>query len=196
PMKLRRLECFRTLMIQGTMTRTAELQGVSQPAVSNMIATLSHEVGFPLFTRRAGRLQPTPEAELLYQEVSRALDGVESVYRSAAQIRDGSRGHLAIAAYASISISLLPRVLSMFMEDRPGLQVQLITRSSHLVPELVSTRQVNIVIAEMPADYPSAQTEVFSYRCQCMMAIDHPLASRDVITPQDLDGVPFIALVR
>ena len=42
-MQLRQLECFRTLMIHGTMTRTAELMSISQPAVSNLIAALEYE---------------------------------------------------------------------------------------------------------------------------------------------------------
>lgn len=195
-MKLRQLECFRTLMIQGTMTRTAEVLGISQPAVSNLIADLARQLGVPLFTRRLGRLFPTSEAELLYREVGRALEGVENVQRAALEIREGRSGHLSIAAYASISISLLPKVMAIFLENRPGVQIKLVTRSSHLVPELISTEQFDIVFAEMPADYPSARTEVFSYRCQCVMPPDDPLAKKDVITPRDLDGKPFIALVR
>ena len=57
-MQLRQLDCFRALMITGTMTRAAEQLSISQPAVSNIIAALEHEIGFSLFTRRAGRLEP------------------------------------------------------------------------------------------------------------------------------------------
>ena len=195
-MRLRDLECFRTLMVHGTVTRAAELLGLSQPAVSSIVAGLEREVGFPLFARRAGRLYPTAEARLFYIEAARALEGIENAVRVAEQIRLGKHGHLAIAAYASISISLLPRVLSVFVSERPGLQAKIITRNSQGVRDLVATQQFDFAIAELPIDYPTAQMDVFSYCCECMLPIDHPLAAKDQITPADLDGVPFVTLFR
>jgi DNA-binding transcriptional LysR family regulator len=195
-MRIRQLECFRALMLHGTMTRAAELLGISQPAVSTTIAALEHEVGLTLFIRRGGRLQPTPEARLFYIEAARALEALESTSRIAGEIRTGRRGHLAIAAYPSISISLLPRLLSIFSAQRPDLQMKIITRNSRTVRELISTQQFDLAIAELPLDYPSTHMETFSYSCQCMMPVDHPLANRSEITPADLDGVPFITLFR
>jgi DNA-binding transcriptional LysR family regulator len=195
-MRLRQLECFRALMIHGTMTRAAELLGISQPAVSTTIAALEHEIGLTLFVRRGGRLQPTPEAHLFYAEAARALEAVENTTRIAGEIRAGRRGHLAIAAYPSISISLLPRILSLFQAKRPELQMKIITRNSMTVRELMSTQQFDFAIAELPVDYPTTHMEVFSYACQCMMPVDHPLAERAQITPTDLDGVPFVTLFR
>lgn len=150
----------------------------------------------PLFVRRGTRLQPTPEAHLIYAEASRALEAVENTVRVAGEIRAGKRGHLAITAYPSISIALLPRLLSVFAAERPGLQMKIITRASQSVKELMSTRTFDFAIAELPLDYPTAQMEVFSYQCQCMLPLGHPLAERAEITPADLDGVPFVTLFR
>jgi DNA-binding transcriptional LysR family regulator len=195
-MQLRELECFRTLMLSGTMTRAADELGISQPAVSATIAGLEKKLGFTLFTRRAGRLTATPEAHLFFTEVSRSLAAFESTERAAAEIRGGKRGSLSIAAYPSISIALLPRILSLFMTDRPDVRIKLVSRSSYVVKELVSTHQFDFAIAELPADHPAERMERFSYRCDCMLPIDHPLAKLDVITPRELDQVPFISLFR
>jgi DNA-binding transcriptional LysR family regulator len=183
-------------MLHGTMTRTAELMGVSQPAVSNMIAALEHEVGFQVFIRKAGRLTPTPEGKLFYVEASRALEGVENATRLAEEIRRGKRGYLSIAAYPSISISLLPRILSLFSEQRPELRMKIITRNSQTVRDLVSTQQFDLAVAELPLDYPQTDMETFTYVCECMLAPDHPLAQRETLCPTDLDGVPFVTLFR
>lgn len=195
-MRIRQLECFRTLMIHGTMTRAAELLSISQPAISSSIANLEHETGLKLFVRKGGRLQPTPEARLFFVEAERALEAVEKTNRIAKEIRTGKRGHLAIAAYASISINLLPRLMAEFAKERPGLELKIITRSSQSVRELMTTQQFDLAIAELPLDYPTANMEVISYECQCMVPIGHPLAELDVITPADLDGVPFVSLFK
>lgn len=195
-MRIRQLECFRTLMIHGTMTRAAELLSISQPAISSTIANLEHETGLKLFVRKGGRLQPTPEARLFFVEAERALEAVEKTNRVAKEIRTGKRGHLAIAAYASISINLLPRLMAEFAKERPGLELKIITRNSQSVRELMTTQQFDLAIAELPLDYPTSNMEVISYECQCMVPISHPLAERDVITPADLDGVPFVSLFK
>jgi DNA-binding transcriptional LysR family regulator len=195
-MRIRQLECFRTLMIHGTMTRAAELLGISQPAISSTIANLEHETGLKLFVRKGGRLQPTPEARLFFVEAERALEAVERTQRIAKEIRTGKRGHLAIAAYASISINLLPRLMAEFAQERPGLEIKIITRNSQAVRELMSTQQFDLAIAELPLDYPTSNMQVISYECQCMLPMGHPLAALDVITPADLDGVPFVSLFK
>jgi DNA-binding transcriptional LysR family regulator len=43
---------------------------------------------------------------------------------------------------------------------------------------------------------PAESMERFSYRCDCILPVDHPLAKLDVITPTELDQVPFISLFR
>jgi DNA-binding transcriptional LysR family regulator len=195
-MQLRELECFRTLMLSGTMTRAADELGISQPAVSATIAGLEKKLGFSLFTRQAGRLTATREAHLFFTEVSRSLTAFESTERAAAEIRGGKRGSLTIVAYPSISIALLPRILSLFMADRPDVRINLVSRSSYVVKELVSTRQFDFAIAELPTDHPAERLERFSYRCDCILPTDHPLAELDVITPRELDRIPFISLFR
>ncbi|SFW21101.1 DNA-binding transcriptional LysR family regulator [Pseudomonas fluorescens] len=183
-------------MIHGTMTRAAELLNISQPAISSTIANLEHETGLKLFVRKGGRLQPTPEARLFFVEAERALEAVEKTHRIAKEIRTGKRGHLAVAAYASISINLLPRLMAEFAKERPGLELKIITRNSQSVRELMTTQQFDLAIAELPLDYPTSHMEVISYECQCMMPIGHPLAALDVITPADLHGVPFVSLFK
>jgi DNA-binding transcriptional LysR family regulator len=195
-MRLRQLECFRALILHGTMTRAAELLGMSQPGISTTIANLEHATGLKLFVRRGGRLQPTPEARLFYVEAAKALDAVEQAMRIAKEIREGRRGHLAIAAYPSISINLLPRLLSKFSEKRPDLKTKIITRNSRTVHELMSTQQFDFAIAELPLDYPNAHMEEFSYRCVCVLPKGHPLAKRKQLSPRDLDGVPFVTLFQ
>lgn len=195
-MHTRQLECFLTLMRHGTMTRAAEMLGISQPAVSQTITNLERQLGFALFVRRSGRLQPTPEAKLFHDHANRAVEALERAAQAAQEIRAGQRGYLSIAAYASMSISLLPRIVSLFTANRPHVRVKIISRPTETERQLISTQQFDLAIAEMPLDYPGNRMEVFSYECQCMMPPDHPLAEKSVITPADLDGEPFVSLFR
>ena len=195
-MNVRQLECFRAVMVTGTMTRAAETLGISQPAVSNLIAALEHQIGFTLFVRRKGRLMPTPEASYFYEEVNHALDGFERVAQTAHEICDRRKGQLVIASYPGIAIHFLPAVISGFMAERPDVRFKLLSRSSEIVRGLIPTQKFDLGIVELPVDHPGVKTEPMIFECRCAVPSGHPLAKQAVITPQDLDGVPFISLFR
>ncbi len=78
----RTLAAFRLTVETSSATRAAEILGISQPAVSQLLAGLERAVEFPLFSRGAGRrLEPTPEARRLFEEVCRVLDAMAVLER-------------------------------------------------------------------------------------------------------------------
>ena len=73
PLNFRQMEAFRALMSHGSATQAAEAMHISQPAVSRLIADFEAVLGVLLFAREHGRLKPTAEAHLLFQESSMAF---------------------------------------------------------------------------------------------------------------------------
>jgi DNA-binding transcriptional LysR family regulator len=69
PITLRQVETFRAVLDTGSMTRAAELLGVSQPTVSRLIADMEAEIGLVLFERSGRVVQPTPEALAIGQKI-------------------------------------------------------------------------------------------------------------------------------
>lgn len=193
-MNLRQLECFRAVMVTGTMTRAAELLRVSQPSISNVIAALEHEIGFSLFKRRKGRLQPTTEAAYFYEEAIKTLESLDNTVRTAKEIRNMNTGRLVVATQPGIAIHFLPMVVSKFLETHPDVQFKLLSRSSSIVREMIPTQQFDLGIAEPPVEHPGVRTERISVECVCVIPAKHRLADKDVITPTDLDGEPFISI--
>lgn len=86
-MRHRTLAAFRLTVETNSATRAAEILGISQPAVSQLLAGLERAVGFALFARGAGRrLEPTPEARRLFDEVCRVLDAMTTLEKRARAI--------------------------------------------------------------------------------------------------------------
>src|SRR5690606_16729602 len=78
--RYRTLTAFRLTVEMRSATRTAEELGITQPAVSQLLANLERSVGFPLFYRGQGRrLEPTPQALELHSAVCRALEAFGEV---------------------------------------------------------------------------------------------------------------------
>ncbi|MGI9382415.1 MAG: LysR substrate-binding domain-containing protein [Methyloligellaceae bacterium] len=195
-MNLRQLECFRAVMVSGTMTRAAELLGISQPSVSNIIAGMERELGFQLFKRRKGRLLPTAEASYFFEEANRTLESLDRAVQIARELRKLNAGRLVLATQPGLSIHFLPAVVSEFLRTHPDVRFKLLSRSSDIVRDMIPAQQFDLAIAELPAQHPAVRTETVSLRCVCVLPEAHPLAAKKVIRPTDLDDVPFISLYK
>ncbi|UPT84634.1 LysR substrate-binding domain-containing protein [Bradyrhizobium barranii subsp. apii] len=179
----------------GSASRAAELLDITQPAVSRAIAELERSVGFSLFDRSGGRLSPTAEARLLFAEVDRTFVGLDKIRAEAARIRDFGAGAIRIASLSALANTLIPKAIHAFNKRHPGVPVTLQIRASSVVRELVASGSFDLGIAADEVDLIGVHHEHFgSSHALCALPPDHPLAFKDVITPEDMDGRPFVAL--
>lgn len=195
-MQPRELECFQAVMTAGSMTRAAEILRISQPAVSNAIGNLERKIGFKLFIRDTNRVIPTPEARIFYKDARRVLDTIQGAQEAASRILHGTSGQMTISAFPAISGRLLPELIASFLAERPYANIRLLSRSSHLVLDLVQKEEFDLALAEIPFGYEGADAEIFGYECECIVPADHPLAAYEVLTPELLDGMPAASLFR
>lgn len=95
-LRYRTLAAFHLTAEVRSATRAAELLGITQPAVSQLLAGLERAVGFPLFARGVGRgLEPTAEARELLVDVRRVLESMtalERVVRTMTGVDGGAGG--------------------------------------------------------------------------------------------------------
>ena len=193
-LQFRQIQAFHSIMETGTVTQAAKRLGISQPGVSNLIANLEHELGFALFTRIGGRLQPTPEAYRLAGSTDNVMAGFDQVNRQASAIRNLDIGKLDIACLPELSMAFVPAAIRDFIADKPDINISFQTRSSTTVQELVASYSVEIGIAEAPLEHDNLDAEHFSYECLCALPREHKLAKKLIVTPEDLHGEPLITL--
>ncbi len=194
-MNLRQIEIFRTVMTNGTTARAAEVLHISQPAVSKMIQELERSLGFDLFSRVKGRLQPTPEGQLFFREVEQAFLGLAHLRGAAARIRDYGSGELRIACLSALSTNILPRALRAFMVRNPNVAITFQTRMSSNVRDLVASGQFDLGIVADEIDRTGVEVQEFTqFRVAAAIPEGNPLEELEVIRPTDLAGQPFIAL--
>ena len=191
----RQLEAFRAIMQTGMVTRAADVLNVTQPAISRLLADLEYAVGFALFERAKGRLTPTAEARLLYDEVERSFSGLEKIGRFAEGIRNFEQGSLSVASMPAMALSFLPRVFKRFSETYPKVCFKLLTLSSPEVLETLTTQQVDIGFAVLSVEHAAVRIEpLFEASLCCVLPADHRLAARELLRVEDLEGENFITL--
>lgn len=113
-MNLRHLEVFFAIMTAGSVTGAAQKLRISQPSVTTTIKQAEHKLGILLFERHKGRLVPTEEAKVLFEEATRAHESLEIIHDLAKKMRMGIAGHVHIAATNTLSMTVLPSTIAQF----------------------------------------------------------------------------------
>jgi DNA-binding transcriptional LysR family regulator len=191
-MNLRQIEAFKAVMEAGTVTQAAARLNISQPAVSKLLQMFERGAGMPLFIRDRGRLSPTVEARLLYEEVERVFQGADRVRQAAAEIKSLRRGTLSVGAMPALSVGFAQEILARLQESHPGIQMILHARETpHLIEQLVM-HQIELLYSAHPLDHPELRVE--SLCCVpfvCILPHGHRLASKAEISCSDLRGERF-----
>jgi len=86
------LTAFSEIMRTGSATGAARVLGLSQPAISRLIARMESDIGFELFYRDKGRLVPTEEAHQLFVEAHEVQVRIDAMKAVIDNLRRGSEG--------------------------------------------------------------------------------------------------------
>lgn len=196
-LNFRQLEIFNAVVEEGSTTRSAIRLGMSQPAVSRNVAQLEKGLNLPLFNREGGRLIPTETALRLHAATKKAFDGIEDVVTSARNNESLKTGHIQIAAVPSLSLSMLPHAIKLFLDDYPDVNFTIETRTNRSSMEMVADQRVDAALVSMPISHPGLKTELLAMpRAVCVLPFGHPLSDKESISIQDLKDENFIPLSR
>jgi LysR family transcriptional regulator, transcriptional activator of the cysJI operon len=193
-MQIETLKIFCDLVETASFSKAAELNTITQSAVSQQIRAIEQKFKIALIERANKNFSVTPEGRAFLQaskEILRIYDGLGD---RLAQLQKVVSGRLRIAAVHSIGLHELPRNLKLFKKAYPAIEVQV---------EYVRSAQVYQHVAEGNADlgfvaYPRRHRGVIveSHWKDKLVLIcppSHPLASRQSVPITALDGEKFIS---
>jgi DNA-binding transcriptional LysR family regulator len=192
---LRHVEVFRSVMLAGSVVGAAKLLSVTQPGVSRTIGLLELRLGYSLFERRGRRLVPTAEAETLYHEVEQTYLAVDRIAQVAADLRFQRAGALRVATLPALAQWLVPQAIARFIQDRPQVSVFVQSLPSRQIANLVSTRQFDVGVIELPMPVPAIRTEPLpEVPTVAVLPSSHPLARKRQISVKDLGNERMVLL--
>ncbi|MBN3856630.1 LysR family transcriptional regulator [Paraburkholderia sp. Ac-20340] len=193
-LSIRQVEAFRALMASRTVTRAAHALGVSQPAVSRLLADFEASVGFALFERKHGRLWPTGQAHALHAEVERAFSGFDRVVQAAAQIREQRRGAICVAAAPEFAADFLPRVAAAFAHEHAGVDISLLTLGAAQALERVAAQRCDLAIVGETVSTCGVRLErLGQWPMRGIVPRGHPLARKRALNAAHCEGEAFVS---
>ncbi|MEY3138345.1 MAG: hypothetical protein RL580_2077 [Pseudomonadota bacterium] len=192
---LHALRAFVAIVRHGTVTAAGRELGLTQPGTSRLLAKLEREIGFVLFHRDRGRLIPTADALLLFEEAEIALGNVAHLHDFAEDIARLRVGRLRLVAPPSFSEGVLPEVVAGFLERFPDVQLSIDSRSVETAKAMIASRVVDAGFVKTPVDRDDLAVEpLISSGTVCVLAKRHPLACETFLDPARLRGEPLILL--
>lgn len=193
------LATYRAILETGSTQGAARKLSVSQSAVSRRLAQLENELRLSLFIRDKGRLIPAREAQMLDAQISLLLDHGARLRTRAREIGEGNAATetLRIAVPGSMTLSILPAILEKFLSDHPRVQVEVHTGAYDTIERMLLDERAEIGFLRVPAQRGGLATmPIITVPTVCVMAQNHPLSERELISVRDLARVPMILLGR
>lgn len=198
-MQLNLLETFRAVLEQGSTQAAAATLGITQSAVSRRITQLEGELRLELFRRDKGRLVPTRECAALQGKIFGMVDRGQQLQHLAGDLRRGNSSaiRLRIAVPASLTLSILPRILRQYLAENDRVQIELHSGPYDTIERMLLDDRAEIGFLRIPVQraglhvMPSIEAHTV-----CVMPNGHPLTERASITMEDLRAEPLILLGR
>lgn len=191
----RHIEVFRAVMTAGSLTDAAKLLFTSQPTISRELARMEQLLGFALFDRVRGRLQPTARALMLFDEVQRAYSGLERIINTAASLRQFAEGHLSLICLPVFSHSVLPGACRRFLAQHPGVSIAITPQESPLLEEWLSAQRHDLGLTEHNLAPPGTRLLPLLEEDEvCVLPDGHPLLAKQVLHAADFADEAFISL--
>jgi len=195
--RLRDLHIFLTVSQRGSMAQAAAQLGVSQPAVSGVIADLERTLGVPLFERSTRGVKPTMYARAMMDRSVAAFDELKQGIRTLENLADPTAGDLWIGCIESVSALILPPILQQFMQRYPRVVVHVLRLTSP-VPEFrdLTERNLDLVLGRMvqepPTDGELDFEPLFDDPLMVVAGAKSPWARRRKIDLGDLVDEPWV----
>ena len=202
PFTLQQLRIFKALATEKSFTQAGKILFISQPSVSKQIKTLEDHLGILLLNRNGNKISLTDAGNIFLQYSERILALCEESCRSLNDLKDGERGNLRVGTSHTIGAYLMPRVLTLFAQIYPQINLDIDIDSTRLIAKKVADRIVDIAIVggDIPSHLKNDLGIENFIEDELVLIIPklHPFAKKKKkrISKEDLDNLNFITLTR
>ena len=198
PYTLEQLVILRAVAKGGSFKNAAQSLFLTQPAVSLQIQNLEKQLKTNLFDRTKKQIEITEAGTLLLRYSNRILALCEESSRVLDDLSELQSGKLVIGASQTTGTYLMPKIIGLFQQKYPNINVQLNVDSTRKVAWHLMNRQVDIGIVggKIPKELRKI-LEITPYvedELALIVPPSHPYVKLECIKKEDLYDLKFISL--
>jgi LysR family transcriptional regulator, transcriptional activator of the cysJI operon len=192
-MQIESLKVFCDLTETESFTKAAQINDVTQSAVSQQISSLERLFSSLLIERSKKRFRLTREGQVLYEYSKQVIQTYNSLKDRLEEIKEIVSGTIRVATIYSIGLHDLPSYLKAFLKAYPTVKVHVEYRRANQVYEDVIGNVVDLGLVAYPTRDP--KIEIYPLRKDPLVLIchpQHPLAKNKSTRLKALSGQKFI----
>ena len=191
---LKQLKLFRDIAREMSFVKVAQLNHISQPAVSVHIKKLERELGKQLLTRTPHNIQLTPEGQLILADVKKILLLCDNLKISTNYSQDTLEGNIRIAAIHSFGMYEFGDFLSSFMKMFPKVHIHLEFRRYDEIYSLLMKEKIDLgVVAYAEKRTKVESLELGKDELVLIVAESHRFYNKKSINIEEINNEPFVA---
>jgi LysR family transcriptional regulator, transcriptional activator of the cysJI operon len=192
-MQIESLKVFCDLAETESFTKAAQINNVTQSAVSQQISSLEKQFKSLLIERSKKKFRLTREGQVLYEYSKQMIQTYDSLHNRLQELKDIISGTIRVATIYSIGLHDLPPYLKKFLKSFPTVNVHVEYRRANQVYEDVLGNVVDLGLVAYPTK--DNKLEMVPLRKDTLVLICHPqhaLAKNKTIKLSQLAGQKFI----
>ncbi len=192
-MEIRQLKYFVSVAETGSFSEASRQCYLSQSAISQQIKLLEDELGSPLFLRTTHRVALTAMGDELLPKARQALKSFHACQEHIADLKGVICGQLNLGMTYAMEPYVRHTMAEMF-KRYPRLHVNAFYATTPELRKMLVNHEVDLAFTINTAAKGEGieSHHIVSYKICAAMKRTHPLASRDVLTFDDLATQGFI----
>jgi DNA-binding transcriptional LysR family regulator len=189
----RRLEIFVAVAERLSFSAAARALHRSQPAISQQIVALEHELGVQLFERSSRRVRLTAAGAALLARSGSLLREHAEARRAVAAAEGRIAGELAIASSLTVGAYVLPTALARLVARHPEVRIRVtIANTEHVVESLLEGRSDLGFVEGEPVEPNLLLHPLRDDELVVIAPEGHRFAAVDEVALDDLVREPFV----
>lgn len=201
-MNLRQLEYVQSICKEGSITKAAAKQYISQSAMSQHLIRLEEELGAPIFERGFSPLRLTYFGEEFMKYAQKILFDCNEVLHLYEEMEHTKKSRLTIGIPTNRSIQILPDILQIFSDKYPNIELNFQEHPSSQLDAMIIQGEIDCSIM-LPASQnplitfsPIIREELFLAVSQNSHLCNLPTTSRGYLNLEDCANEPFIIVKK
>ncbi|AOW92460.1 LysR family transcriptional regulator [Rhodococcus sp. WMMA185] len=168
---------------------------VSQPTLSQSLATLENGLGVQLIERSTRRVLVTPAGERLLGHAKGILDAAVSFVATAAGAGDQPAGPLRIGLIPTVAPYVLPALLPALREQMPAASPRIVEDQTARLLESLRAGAIDVAVLALPSEAPGlVEIPLYEEDFVVVLPKHHVLADRNDLPLDVLGELPLLLL--